>query len=199
MLRLNSRSIVAGILMFVGSFAGIAQSKGVDPDVCVLVDAPGHVFYKDKEGAMVKRDVTLSVPPCGEGELVLSAGDWKAATTHFFTYEAAGRVVFTAVFIKPFPSHSETSLVLTGSYMRGTNKAVYWGDMFKTHEEIKAPMMSLLKTNPEMALGSTHFHHVGGFKFKAEVAGGEPTPPPPSAPSPEDPNQSPNQQGFSIP
>jgi hypothetical protein len=194
MLRAKSRTIVAGILMVVGSFASVAQSKCVDSDLGVLVDAPGHVFYKVKEGALVKRDVTLTVPPCGEGELVLSAEGWKASTTHFFTNEVAGRVIFTAVFIKPFGEHSESSLIITGSYMRGTNKAVYWGDMYKTKTEVEPGTIALLKSDPSAALGSHNFQHVGGFKFKADIGGGEPSQPP--QPVPGEPSEEP---GLFIP
>lgn len=189
MLKWKRRAFLAGILMSMGSFAGIAQSTVANPDLSVMVDAPGHVFYKGKEGALVKRDVTLTVPPRGEGELVLSAENWKASTTHFFSYETAGRIVFTAVFIKPFAGHSESSLVLTGSYLRGTNKAVYWGDMYKTKTEIAPHMISFLKTSPEIALGSHYFTHAGGFKFKADIGGGEPTPQPPAPPSEPTPDQ----------
>lgn len=181
MLRAKSRTIVAGILMVVGSFSAVAQGKGIDPDMSVMVEAPGHVFYKDKEGALVKREVTLSVPPRGEGELVLSADGWRASTTHFFSQEVAGRIVFTAVFIKPFGEHSQSSLVINGSYVRGTNMAVYWGDMFKTKTEIEPEMLASLKSSPSSALHDHCFEHVGGFKFKADVGGGEPQPTPPES------------------
>lgn len=188
MIQFNPARIVSKILTSFLFLAPLQAMGGTSP-LEAGVEAPGHVFYKTPDGALVKRELTLTVPPRGEGEITLSTATWRASTSHFFSKEVAGGIEFTVVFAKPFPEHSESSLVLTGSYMRGTNAAVYWGDLYKTKKPLTDQMIRLLEIPQLMTRSAPFLRHVGGFKFKAEIM--PETPSEPNQPIPNPPAQDP--------
>ncbi len=184
MIKLNSVRIMSKILVSLALCAPLQAMGGTVPVEGGVV-APGQVFYKTPAGPLVKRELNLTVPPRGEGEITLSTDKWTVSTSHFFSKEIAGGIVFTVVFVKPFPEHSESSLVLSGSYMRGSNAAVYWGDLYKTKTPLTEPMIRLLELTQLSPRGAPFLHHAGGFKFKAEITPetpSEPNLPPPNPP-----------------
>jgi hypothetical protein len=146
--------------------AGSAKAVGVT--------APGAVFYIDAAGELVKRDVTLTVPVQGQGEVSLSSAKWSASTTRFLTTKYHGRTVFYVVFDDVGPKHK--SLLLRGTYLRGSNLAAYWGDMYTGHCPEGVSLESCAPA--QGAGGHRHWDHVGGFHFKAPVTGGTPAPQP---------------------
>jgi hypothetical protein len=177
-------------------FLAPLQAMGGTAPLDAGVVAPGHVFYKAPDGALVKRELNLTVPPRGEGEITLSTDRWSASTSHFFSKEVAGGIEFTVVFVKPFPEHSESSLVLTGSYMRGSNAAVYWGDLYKTKTALTDPMIRLLEITQLSPRVAPFLRHVGGFKFKADIVPETPSEPNQPVPNPPSPDPAPSESFF---
>lgn len=143
-----------------------------------LVDAPGKAFYVIPDGDLVTRELTLTVPECGQGAVALSSADgWRAETTKFYTRHHAGRTIFTAIFKNPMGDNPNHYLTLKGSYLRGKNMAKYWGDMYKTTLPGGMPLPPDI--DGMLSVGDLHHHtrHAGGFAFKAEVPVSDPTPP----------------------
>ena len=151
------KGMVFGPVLACLALAGTAKAGSVE--------APGKVFYVDDAGVLVKRDVTLTVPERGEGEVGLSSSKWTASTSRFFTAKYHGRTVFYVVFDDVGPKHN--SLLLRGTYLRGSNLASYWGDMYTGH----CPEGSSLESCVNIAhhQGQKHWDHAGGFYFKAPV------------------------------
>lgn len=133
------------------------------------IDAPGKVFYKMPDESIVKREVVLSVPSRGEGSVYLKAGETCIEAERFFSREINGRTVFYVVF-NPFPGNSsdeDKAIVYRGTYTRGTNLAMYYGDVFKVNKEVSTDeeihyQLSALDVN-----GSSQY--VAGFYFKYEI------------------------------
>ena len=77
----------------------------------------------------------------------------------FFHNRKSGRTVFHMIFDSYNPEHC---VVFRGTYMRGSNKVIYYGDLFEfacEHgEQFGANESEFLKNHPEMK-------HMGGFKF----------------------------------
>ena len=95
------------------------------PLLAESVTAPGKVFYKMPGGEIVKRNVSLSVPARGQGDVTLTAGDFELTADRFFTRRSAGRSIFYVVF-KDIPQAPEgTTAVYKGTYTRGSNNVPY--------------------------------------------------------------------------
>ena len=115
------------------------------------VEVEGKIFYKYPDGDLVKRDVTLSVPPRGQGEVILKGNGFEWATTDFGSYEKHGKQVFYAKFNVEW-NGKESDVILRGSYLRGNNMIVYYGDVYKAKDKSKDHKKDLTYT--------------GGFSFK---------------------------------
>ena len=142
------------------------------------VAAPGKVFYVSNNGELVKRELTLTVPARGEGEVTLGNDNWSASSSRFFTAKYHGRTVFYVVFNDVGPNHKQ--MLLRGSYIRGTNLAAYWGDVYFGHCPEGQSVQSCANTQDHQQdhqddhkHGGQHWDHVGGFAFKAPVTGGQ--------------------------
>ncbi len=179
---LSKRLLVLGL-----GFAATALSHVARAESCgETVDAQGKVFYVIPDGDLVAREVTLTVPACGEGTVVLSsASGWRTETTTFWSNEVAGRKVFVVVFQNPKGDNPNHYLVLKGSYIRGKNAAKYWGDMYTL--TLPEGQSGLMKDAQQFASQNmlTHYgRHAGGFGFKADVPQGqEPQTPAPQSPT----------------
>ena len=139
------------------------------------VTAPGKVFYKTENGELVKRQMSLFVPERGEGNVVLSSENHTFETDQFFTVESKGRTVFYLIF--PDPNHENHKKVFRGTYLRGSNAAVYYGDMYMAYcnhdedgeeellnaESIEAAILSNSDDDEHQA------HYLGGFAFKSMI------------------------------
>lgn len=124
------------------------------PLTALGVEAEGKIVYK-KEGALVERMMALSVPARGEGDIVLRDGEgseWVASKR--WSHEAFNQVTFNVVFPKPEGEllGMRSKLWFSGTYLRGDNKAVYYGNIYKV---------------PEVYDGESGY--VGGFYFEAPV------------------------------
>jgi hypothetical protein len=166
---------VMGFGFVVASVLGAPAAQAACGD---LIEAPGKVFYVIPDGDLVTRELTLTVPECGQGAVALSSADgWRAETTRFYTRHHAGRTIFTAIFKNPMGDNPKHYLTLKGSYLRGKNMAKYWGDMYKTTLPGSMPLPQDLDAvlSSEGLLPFTQ--HAGGFAFKADVPASDPTPP----------------------
>lgn len=129
------------------------------------VVAPGKVFYLIPErNEIVKRDMSLSVPARGEGDVVLiSSSGSETKATDFWTEEANGRKVFYVLFSAlrnpTDPNSPSISMVFVGTYLRGGNLAAYYGDIYFGGSESTIEMVKTLNG----------FKHVGGFVFKSDI------------------------------
>jgi hypothetical protein len=88
------------------------------------------VKYVMPSGELVSREVSLQVPARGQGEIVLKGGEQQVATTKFRTKKAHGRTIFAVAFDNPPGAPEGSTAVFTGTYMRGTNQAIYYGDVY---------------------------------------------------------------------
>lgn len=127
--------------------------------------APGKVFYLiPQRNEIVKRDMSLSVPSRGEGDVVLiSSSGSETKATDFWTEEANGRkifyVLFAAIKNPTDPSSESISMLFVGTYMRGGNLAAYYGDIY----------LGETLSTVEMAKTLNGFKHIGGFAFKSDI------------------------------
>ncbi len=153
----------AFFLMFAGS------AMAVDS-----VEAPGKIFYKMPSGEIVKRQAALVVPARGEGDVVLKVGDHEKVAHHFFSTHKNGRVIFYVVFVRDHELEEGYAKVFRGTYLRGTNKAIYYGDIFKVRSEGHRNDELVNELEDSMEEGDEHPHHdatyLGGFKFKALIS-----------------------------
>lgn len=113
----------------------------------------GSIIYKLPSGDLVKRVVTLEVPSRGQGEVVLSGERFEWRTSDFKTVVKKGKTTFIAVFKTEFMQFKST-IVLKGAYLKGTNKIIYYGDMYKKNGYV----------NVDEAMSG--FTYSGGFKFE---------------------------------
>ncbi len=162
-MRLTSivKAMVIGPVLAL-TLAGAAKAESVA--------APGKVFYVNNNGELVKRELTLTVPARGEGEITLGNDNWSASSNRFFTAKYHGRTVFYVIFSDVGPNHKE--MLLRGTYLRGTNLAAYWGDVYFGHCAEGQSLEACANTQDHHQ-GRQHWDHVGGFAFKAPVTGGQ--------------------------
>lgn len=144
------------------------------------VVAEGGVFYKMPSGELINRDASLEVPARGQGDVILRSGDLALTAHGFKTAHKGDRTIFYVVFLDPPGAPENTAIVYRGSYLRGSNGAKYWGDVFTKHFEKTGELADLLK-NPgvdslvyDLEIDGNDgqaWHHAGGFWFKATVGG----------------------------
>lgn len=116
------------------------------------VPVDGKIVYKLPSGELVEREVTLDVPERGQGEVVLSGTDFEWRTKSFKTLTIAGKTTFVAAFKTEFQNKKST-IAFSGTYLKGTNKLMYYGDVYK-------------KNGHSMFDGSVlGFNYIGAFKF----------------------------------
>jgi len=148
------------------------------------VTATGKVFYKMPGGELIKRDATLTVPSRGQGKVVLRSGNnIKMESTRFRSISANGRTVFQVMFVNPPGAPENTASVFSGTYTRGRNAAVYFGDFFGRSWSSSDDMMNAIGDFGQdaeseaimSAFGPTDdaWQWAGGFGFKAMTAAPE--------------------------
>ena len=146
--------MIAIALAFVGTSA-MAES----------IEAPGKVFYKMPNNEIVKREVSLRIPARGQGDVVL-VGNEELVADRFFSKEIAGRTVFYVVF-SGFPGAEEgQTSVFRGTYIRGSNKALYYGNVYLVDPQ---EMPDEEKDIHVMISGEHNATYVAGFKFAVDI------------------------------
>jgi hypothetical protein len=140
----------------------------------MAAEVPGKVFYKMPSGEMVKREVTLDVPARGQGKVIFKSANHSLESHAFKTKKTHGRTIFSVLFLDPPGAPEHTAMVLTGTYMRGTNYVVYYGDVYsKIYEGDKQSlngdqMLDEVMTAHDESQSSTtadDWTFSGGFKF----------------------------------
>jgi len=142
----------------------------------LAVEVPGKVIYKMPSGELVRRDVTLDVPPRGQGKVVWKTANYRVESHAFKTKKHLGRTIFSVLFLNVPGAPEGTAMALVGSYLRGSNEVIYYGDVYGKHVEADA------STNPEIMLDELlttstlehgdekDWHYAGGFKFGKEIS-----------------------------
>lgn len=128
------------------------------------VTAPGAIVLKNKAGDIVKYDVSLFVPEKGKGQVVLTDSTGKTYTAHAFqSKHDKGRVVFSVLFLNPPGFPKKTAAIMVGTYVRGNNKALYYGDIFSR------PYRSETEEELSLQMDGREATYLGGFMFSADV------------------------------
>ena len=72
----------------------------------------------------------------GQGDVVLTAGETKVKAHAFKAVKQGNRTIFAVVFLDPPGAPKKTAAGFMGTYMRGSNLAVYYGDIYaKKYED----------------------------------------------------------------
>jgi hypothetical protein len=93
-------------------------------------EVDGTITYKLPNGELVDRVVSIDVPSRGQGEVILRSGDFEWRTTKFWSKEKHGKMIFAALFDTKFRD-TESKLLFKGTYLKGSNKLIYAGDIYK--------------------------------------------------------------------
>jgi len=116
----------------------------------------GTIAYKLPNGELVKRSVTLEVPSRGQGEVVLRGEKFEWRTSKFWTVKKAGKTTFIAAFKTQFRQF-KSIIALKGTYLKGSNKILYYGDTYKKsgHKDFDKNLQG--------------FRYSGAFKFEYDL------------------------------
>lgn len=142
--------------------------------IALAAEVPGKVFYKMPSGEMVKREVKLDVPARGQGKVIFKTTNHNLESHAFKTKKAHGRTIFSVLFLDPPGAPEHTAMVLTGTYMRGTNYVVYYGDIYsKTYDGDKQSLQGEQMLDDVLAAhddatstaSQDDWKFSGGFKF----------------------------------
>lgn len=112
----------------------------------------GELFYTMPNGDLVTRNVTMTVPSRGEGSVTLSGESFKWETENFWSEKTNNETFFYAVFKTSFQKFKST-IIFKGTYLKGTNKIMYYGSMYKKdgHHDVDKDLSG--------------FDYSGGFNF----------------------------------
>lgn len=146
------RKQILGLILTVVATSGLAADSQGPKGVW----ASGGVTYKHPRGYLVNRNCRLWVPARGEGQVVLNCQGYKMASSDFTTRTEEGRKIFIINFSDVPGAPDGTSAQYRGTYLRGSNKAIYYGDVF---------------SQTESDAGKSDWTFAGGFKFSAPVVG----------------------------
>ena len=152
---------------------GIALSS----TLAQAAEVPGKVIYKMPSGELVRRDVTLDVPPRGEGKVVWKTANYRVESHAFKTKKHLGRTIFSVLFLNVPGAPEGTAMALVGSYLRGSNEVIYYGDIYGKHLEGDSSGNSspdsmldeLLQSATFQHEGESDWHYAGGFKFGKSI------------------------------
>lgn len=124
------------------------------------VIAKGRILLKNQKNKIIPIKAKLSLPPRGKGPLFLLLRDHKPIKAlNYFVERKNGRSIFYIVF--PYKTDDEHA-IMRGTYTRGTNLALYTGEIFVGPKE-KALDMNAKNT-------SLHdFKFLGNFSFKKRI------------------------------
>ncbi|NBQ53244.1 MAG: hypothetical protein EBU49_06665 [Proteobacteria bacterium] len=175
---MKTRILKSLAIAVVALFAVAGSQAMASPPAEGSVVAQGGVFYKMPSGEMVLRDATLEVPARGEGNVILRSGLIEMTAHGFKTVHSHGRAIFNVVFLNPPGAPENTAVLYRGSYLRGSNAANFWGDVFIRTFSTSAALSALTKNPGVDALVSDfensnddgqEWKHGGGFWFNAKI------------------------------
>jgi hypothetical protein len=164
MLLINKIRVIAANGLVV--FAALSMAS-----VATAVEVPGKVIYKMPSRELVTRDVSLDVPPMGQGKVIWKSANSQMESHAFKTTKKNGRITFSVLFLDPPGAPANTAMVITGAYLRGTNQVIYYGDVYSKqyeggHDDAKALLDDAEKGLNDDGSGWTY---AGGFKFGKEL------------------------------
>lgn len=142
-------------------------------------EVPGKVFYKMPNGELVQREVKLDVPPRGQGKVIFKSAHHSLESHAFKTKKSHGRTIFSVLFLDPPGAPEHTAMVLTGTYMRGTNYVAYYGDIYsKTYQGDKESLQGEQMLDDVLSAHDTadsnqssdDWTFSGGFKFSMPLS-----------------------------
>lgn len=116
------------------------------------VPVEGNLTYKLPTGELVYRAVTLDVPKKGQGEVTLTGVNFEWKSKLFKSFTSKDQQFFTVAFQNEF-MNKKTTVVLKGTYLKGTDRIIYYGDMYKIGGHV--PLV-------ESLLG---YKYIGAFNF----------------------------------
>jgi hypothetical protein len=99
-------------------------------------EVDGKITYKLPNGDLVDRFVSIDVPSRGQGDVVLRGKSFEWKTKKFSSSKENERLIFTAEFETEFRGTPST-LIFKGTYLKGLNKILYVGDIYKKKEDLK--------------------------------------------------------------
>lgn len=145
------------------------------------VEVPGKVFYKMPAGELVQREVSLDVPARGQGKVILKSAHHSLESHAFKTKKVNGRTIFSVLFLNPPGAPANTAMVLTGTYLRGSNYVAYYGDVYSkpfTEETQQTQIQGERLLDEVLNLhdiaqaeqGEESWKFSGGFKFGMKLS-----------------------------
>lgn len=135
------------------------------------IEAPGKVFYKMSTGEIVKREVSLVVPAKGQGDVILKYAGKQAKAAKFWTAKKFGKTTFNVLFKDVPGAPKEWAALYTGAYLRGTNAALYYGDVYSIPKKAVDELLAVAPGTEalDLALDKAGRHYAGGFGFNAKI------------------------------
>jgi hypothetical protein len=136
------------------------------------VEVPGKVIYKMPSNELVTRDVSLDVPPRGQGKVIWKSAHSTMESHAFKTKKMNGRTIFSVLFLNPPGAPDHTAMLISGSYLRGTNEVIYYGDIYSKHfTEGHGDFDGLLNdAEATMDQDGSEWSYAGGFKFGKTIS-----------------------------
>ena len=136
------------------------------------VDVAGHFVYKMPSGELVIRNATLDVPPRGQGKVILKYSSGSIDSDKFRHRTVNNRVIFEVLFLNPPGAPENTAMAMTGSYLRGSNGVIYFGDVYgKSHTAgLTDSLINEFEAGDFTAEGSD-WKHSAGFEFNTITNG----------------------------
>ena len=142
--------LITAIALALSSQMAFANSGGIWAD--------GVVTYPHPNGELVNRSCQLFVPSRGQGDVTLKCGNWSTTTSEFNTKQESGKTIFSVIFRDVPGAPAGTSALYSGAYMRGSNRALYYGDVYSgTGNVLSAASMD-------------GWNYAGGFMFSKDIA-----------------------------
>lgn len=129
------------------------------------VEVGGRFIYKMPAGELVLRDATLDVPPRGQGKVVLKYSLGSIESDKFRHKTVNNRTVFQVLFMNPPGAPANSAMVLSGTYMRGTNGVIYFGDVYGKVLSDDSDHLKTLQAFDALAAHHEGWNHAGGFEF----------------------------------
>lgn len=134
------------ILMFISTLSLSAFSSPVE----------GELYYKLPTSDIATRLVTLDVPSRGQGEVVLSGKNFEWKTSRFKSFTRAGQTFFIVAFNTTI-HNTKSTIILKGTYLKGSNQIKYYGDMYTKNGH--------LLSNKKIETNISGIKYTGGFSF----------------------------------
>ncbi len=142
--------------------------------VAALADYPDHRKGEGRaffpwEGAVYDRQVDLYLPKDGKSKVfaIFDGSSSEVKATHFWLTRSGARTVFNVILPEIPGGDKDLEVLLTGSYLSGKNRALYYGDFYTRKRTPAAlpPCGSKHVWGRPKPPGCAPWEHGGGFQF----------------------------------